>query len=394
MGIYIDPPVWPAHGRQWAHLVSDRSVDELHRFAAAHGIPRRGFERDHYDVPATAYPALVSAGATPVSSREVVRLLGAAGLRRRKAEALAHRAPGNALLQPPRLQRGDLVAVTAPAGPVAAEALWAGVRRLEGFGLRVRVGTHVQDRHRLGYLAGEDADRAADFTAAWMDPEVAGVVCARGGYGTQRLLELLDFRRLAEADPKVLVGFSDVTALHQAFAERLGVVTVLSHVVTSLGRSTEESAEAMRTVLMEPEAVTDLLVGQPVSTVNAGTATGVLVGGNLAMLASEVGSACSRVARGGLVVLEDVDEHPYRLDRMVTQLLRSGWFDGVRGIVLGRFDRCGAPGAAETTLVERLAPLGVPLVTGVDLGHSNSTITVPLGRRATLDAGRGSLRLG
>src|SRR5699024_4496754 len=125
----------------------------------------------------------------------------------------------------------------------------------------VRVGPHVQDRHRLEYLAGADADRAADFTAAWMDPEVAGVVCARGGYGTQRLLQLLDFRRLAEADPKVLVGFSDVTALHQAFAERLGVVTVLSHVVTSLGRSSEESAKALRTALTGPETVTDLLVG-------------------------------------------------------------------------------------------------------------------------------------
>ncbi|MGH3446679.1 MAG: DUF4031 domain-containing protein, partial [Nocardioidaceae bacterium] len=260
MGILIDPPSWSAHGRWWSHLVSDRSVSELHGFAAAQGIPRRGFERDHYDVPSEYYDVLVAAGATPVSPREVVQRLSDSGLRRRKAQAMARRVPGHALLRPRHLEPGDVVAVPAPAGPVPADGLRAGVQRLQSWGLQVRVGDHVLDRHtELGYLAGDDADRAADFTKAWMDPEVSAVMLARGGYGTQRMLDLLDWRRLAEPEPKVLVGFSDVTALHQACAARLGLATVHSHVVTSLGRASEGSAQTLRTTLMQPEPGVDLL---------------------------------------------------------------------------------------------------------------------------------------
>src|SRR3954452_18228823 len=107
MAILIDPPAWPAHGRLWAHLISDLSYDDLHAFAAAHGLPRRGFERDHYDVPDDAYPSLVAAGAQEASTRELLVRLDGAGLRRRKSGAMARRAPGNALLRPPRLEIGD-----------------------------------------------------------------------------------------------------------------------------------------------------------------------------------------------------------------------------------------------------------------------------------------------
>lgn len=397
MTIWIDPPAWPAHGRLWSHLASDASYDELHAFAAAHGVPRRGFERDHYDVPEESFAALVAAGATSVSSRELVRRLTVAGLRRRKADVPARRATGNALLRPRRLRLGDLVSVPAPSGPMAPEALRRGVEVLESWGLRVRVMPHALDRSagELGYLAGTDADRAADFTAAWLDPDVAAVVAARGGYGAHRMIDLIDWRRLAEAAPKILVGFSDVTALHQAVASRLGLVTLHGHVATSLGAAEPASAAAMRALLFSPEAV-DLLDRSSAVRVVPGTATGVLVGGNLAVLAADVGAPHSRTARGGIVLLEDVAESPYRIDRLVTQLLRSGWFDGVRGVVAGAFTRCGAPGAAEAVLRDRLAPLGVPMVTGVDVGHTPTSGSIPLGMRATLDVpveGAASLRL-
>lgn len=393
MAILIDPPSWPARGRLWSHLVSDTSWEELHTFAAAHGIPRRGFERDHYDVPAEVYDDLVAAGAEPVSAHEIVRRLHQGGTRRRKAEAMAHRPAGRVLLRPPRLRPGDVVAVVATAGAVDPDRLDAGARRLEDAGLRVRFEPHVLDRHHdLGYLAATDEERAADFTRAWLDPEVAGIVVARGGYGTERMLNLLDWRRLAEADPTMMVGFSDVTALHQAVAQHLGLVTILGHVATSLGAATPNSTEALRRLLMDPESVIDVFAdqrdaGQPITAVSPGRSAGVLLGGNLALLAAEVGTPTSRVARGGIVVLEDVDEDPYRLDRMVTQLLRSGWFDEVRGIVLGNFTRCGGEGEAEAMLVERLRPLGVPLVTGFDAGHTDTQLPVPLGVWATLDAG-------
>lgn len=396
MGLWIDPPAWAAHGRLWSHLVSDVSYDELHAFAAAAGVPRRGFERDHYDVPAEAYDALVLAGATPVSSRELLKRLATAGLRRRKADAMARRAVGNALLRPPRLRTGDLVAVTATAGPIPPERLEAGLERLLDWDLRVRVLPHVLDRgDELDYLAGTDEDRAADFTAAWMDDEVAAVITGRGGYGTQRMLDLLDWRRLAEARPKILSGFSDITALHQAMASRLGLVTLHSHVTTSLGSASDESAEMMRGMLFEPEAV-DLFHGAEPRAVVTGRATGVLVGGNLALLAAEVGTSFSRPGRGGIVLLEDVTEDPYRIDRLLTQLLRVGWFEGVAGIVAGRFTDCGSESSIDAVVTDRLAPLGVPLVLGFDVGHTSTTRSVPLGIRATLvvpEAGSPSLRL-
>lgn len=396
MAVLVDPPDWPAHGRSWSHLASDTSYDELHAFAAAHGVPRRGFERDHYDVPEEAYPALVAAGAIAVPSRELVRRLSDAGLRRRKADAPARRSTGNALLRPPRLRRGDLVAVPAASGPIPPLRLEEGVAVLESWGLRVRVLPHALDvAEPLSYLAGTDADRAADFTAAWMDAEAAAVVMGRGGYGAQRMLDLLDWRRLAEAAPKVLAGFSDVTALHQAVASRLGLVTLHGHVVTSLASAEPGSVDAMRRMLFEPAAV-DLFEGSAVAVVVTGTATGVLVGGNLSVLAADVGTPLSRPARGGIVLLEDVDEGVYRIDRMLTQLLRSGWLDGARGIVAGAFTRCGDPELVKLALRDRLRPLGVPMVTGFDAGHTSTSHSVPLGVRATLDApadGPAALRL-
>ena len=394
MTILIDPPAWPAHGRLWAHLISDSSLDELHGFAAAHGVPRRGFERDHYDVPAEMYDVLVAAGAKPISAREVVRALETAGLRRRKSRAMARRAPGNELLRPRRLRPGDLVAVCATAGVVPEDRLRRGVEWLESWGLRVQVAPYVLGRHpALSYLAASDLDRAEDFAAAWADPKVSGIVLARGGYGTQRVLDLLDWRRMAETEPKVLVGFSDVTALHQACATRLGLATVHGHVVTSLGASDARSRERLRALLFEPESVTDLLDGQDVTTVVGGVAEGVLVGGNLALLAAELGGPSSRPARGGIVLLEEIGEEPYRIDRMLTQLLRGGWFDRVAGIVVGAFTDCGDPAEVEAVLEDRLVPLGVPMVSSVDVGHTPTSLPVPLGVAARLDADRGRLTL-
>lgn len=386
MPLWVDPPAWPAHGRLWAHLVSDRSLDELHAFAAAQGLPRRGFERDHYDVPAELYEQVVRAGATPVQAKELLARLTASGLRRRKRDAMARRSAGRPLLRPPRLRSGDLVAVPAPAGPVPPERLRAGVAVLESWGLRVRVSPHTLARHpSLGYLAGDDAERAADFTAAWSDDEVAAVVCARGGYGAQRILDLLDWRGLAEGRPKILLGFSDVTALHQAVASQLGLVTIHGHVATSLGGSTPESRERLRLMLFEPTVV-DLLEEAAHEVVLPGSAAGVLVGGNLTMIATGLGGRHAHGATDSIVVFEDVSEEPYRLDRSLTQLLRAGWFDGVRAIVLGEFTDCGDPDQTQRTLRDRLVPLGVPIVSGVDLGHTSSTRTVPLGVVAELAA--------
>ncbi len=391
MTLLIDPPNAPGHGRLWSHLASDTSYDELHRFAATLGIPPRGFDRDHYDIPAERYDVVVAAGATPVSSRELITRLTAAGLRRRKGRTLAPRRPGRPLVRPRRLAAGDRVAVVAPAGPAAPDRLDAGLAVLASWGLDVAVGPHARGTsERFGYLAADDAARADDLMAAWCDPDVRAVICARGGYGVQRMVDLLDWPSLAAAGPKVLVGFSDVTALHQAFAARLGVATVHGPVVTSLGGWADDvSRDHLRSLLMGPEPGLTLAAAGPALV--PGVAEGTLVGGNVALLAAEVGTPNSWPATDSIVLLEEVGEEPYRLDRLLTQLLRSGWFDGARGVAVGDLTDCGPPEAALALVADRLAPFGVPLLAGLPLGHGHRNLAVPLGVRARLDADAGTL---
>ena len=393
MTLLIDPPNAAGHGRVWSHLASDTSYAELHRFAQSLGIPQRGFDRDHYDIPAERYDAVVAAGAVPVSSRELIARLLAAGLRRRKASTLAPKKAGRSLIRAGRLRPGDRVAVVAPAGPVVPERLDRGLAVLESWGLSVSVGEHTRGVHeRFGYLASDDAARADDLMRAWCDPEVQAVFCARGGYGVQRMVDLLDWESIAAAGPKVLVGFSDVTALHQAFAARLGLSTIHGPVVTSLGAGDDESRAHLHSLLFDPEPGV-ALTPSPVETLVGGRAEGVLVGGNIAMLASEVGSRNSLRAAASIAVLEEIGEEAYRLDRLFTQLLRTGWFDEVLGVVLGTFTDCGLPASVRDLAVDRLVPLGVPLLWGAPIGHADRNLAFPYGVPAVLDADAGTLVL-
>jgi muramoyltetrapeptide carboxypeptidase len=283
--------------------------------------------------------------------------------------------------------------VVAPSGPVPPELLHRGCRALTDLGLEVRLAPHVTDRDAdAPFLAGTDAARARDLQAAWCDLDVAAVVCARGGYGAARLMPLLDWDALAAAAPTVLLGSSDITALHDAFGARLGVATLFGPMPagTPLAAEPPDAAtvDALATILLEPERA------RTVTTVGArgvipGRAHGVVVGGTLTLLAASSGTAYARPARDAIALLEDVGEAPYRLDRCLTQLLQAGWFDGARGVVLGSWERCGPD--AEATVVRRLAGLGVPVLAGLGFGHGPSQLTVPLGVPATLDAGEATL---
>ncbi|GLW73890.1 putative carboxypeptidase [Kitasatospora phosalacinea] len=289
-------------------------------------------------------------------------------------------------LRPPALRPGDAVAVVAPAGPVEPEQLAHGVEVLESWGLRVSVAPHVTASH-LGHLAGRDADRAADLQAAWTDPGIAAVLCARGGYGCQRTADLLDWRALAAAAPKPLVGFSDVTELHRLFAARLGVATLHGPMVATAAFAEPGSAAHLHRVLFAPGTVRELpLYGAALAT---GRAQGVLAGGNASLLASSLGGPDPVVPDGCLLLLEEVGEEPYRLDRILTQLRRAGVFGAVAGIVLGDFTDCGPPAAVAELLHDRLAGLGVPVAAGLPAGHGRVQLTVPLGVRAELNAAPG-----
>lgn len=386
--ILIDPPNASGHGRWWSHVASDLSYDELHAFAAAAGIPERGFDRDHYDVPAEFYERMIEAGARPVTSRELLQRLHGSGLRRRKSGLMRPRSPGRTLLLPPALEPGDTVAVIAPAGPADLARVAEGVEIVRGWGLEVLTPDALEPATRP-WLAGADDDRARAIADAWFDPRVRAVLTTRGGFGSHRLVDLLDWRALARlrtTAPAWLVGFSDVTALHQAFASRLGVATVHGPGVATLPALTADAVEALRALLLDHRV--DPLVGEPVV---AGVATGVLVGGNLTVLAASAGTAGLHPARDSIALVEDVNEAPYRIDRLLTQLLRSGWLDGVRGLALGRFTDCGDPAEVRALLVERLTPLGVPLVLDLPVGHVAGPRSLVLGRKVTLDATTGTL---
>lgn len=296
------------------------------------------------------------------------------------------------LTRPRRLTPGDRVAVVATSGPLLPERLGRGVATLESWGLDVVVGRHALETRR--HLAGTDEQRAADFQRAWCDPDVRAVIPARGGSGASRIVDLLDWDAMRAAGPRVLVGFSDVTVLHQAVANRLGLASLLGPMAATEAFAGEEpdqpSVEGLRRALFEPQAARVLADGT-LHAESPGQATGVLVGGTLALLAQSVGTPEHRPARGGIAVLEDVGEPTYRVDALLTQLVRVGWFDGVAGVVLGTWQQCG-PDAVEV-VVERLRPLGVPIATGLPFGHGVPQLTVPLGVEAELDADAGRLAL-
>ncbi|MFJ8310378.1 MULTISPECIES: LD-carboxypeptidase [unclassified Streptomyces] len=300
------------------------------------------------------------------------------------------------LTRPARLRPGARIAVVAPSGPVVEDRLRAGLDILRGWGLEPVATTQVTEKHpELGYLAGEDEKRARDFQEAWCDPGVDAVMCARGGYGAQRMVDLLDWTALRAAGPKVLIGYSDVTTLHEAFAVRLGLATLHGPMASAAAfLQNAATQESLRTTLFEPEAA--MTLGLPgARPLVPGSARGITLGGYLALLATSLATPHARPsAAGGLLLLEDVGEEDHRLDRSLTQLLRAGWLEGVTGIALGSWQECGPyEERVRPVLYERLSRLGVPVVENLGFGHCDTALTMPLGVPAVLDAEAGTITL-
>jgi muramoyltetrapeptide carboxypeptidase len=317
------------------------------------------------------------------------------GLERRRAAArrldpIPPRGYPRRVLIPPPLSRGDVVRVVAPSSPFDPEQLARGVEVLERrLGLVVRRRDDLDARSR--YLAGEDARRIAEWREAVADPDARAIFCARGGYGAMRILPAIDPAPLL-ARPKLLVGFSDVTALHAAL-NRAGLATVHGPVLTQLGRAPEAAVAHLEALLRRgaPAPATGAfpagagLAGT--ATIRPGRAVGPLLGGSLTLLAHLCGTRWLPELRGAILLLEDVDEKPYRLDRYLTQLRLAGALEGVAAIALGQFPGCDTPSLRGAELVRELvAALGVPAIEGIPAGHQDANFAVPLGARATLVA--------
>jgi muramoyltetrapeptide carboxypeptidase len=282
---------------------------------------------------------------------------------------------------PPRLHPGDTLAVVAPSSPFDSERLHRGVARLESLGLRVILPAGLTAAE--GYLAGSDEHRAGLFMEMLQRSDVRALVCARGGYGALRLLARIDFRQMATT-AKLIVGFSDATALLAAFWQRCRWVTIHGPTVSCLADADGETLEQFARLLMGDEA-TVLPAGRALA---PGVAEGVLVGGNLTLLCHLLGTPFFPSLAGRILLLEDRGEALYRVDRMLHHLCLAGALSSLAGLVLGRFDGCGPSGGLERLIHEVFDPFGIPVVTGVAIGHGSRNLAVPLGLPVRLDAGR------
>lgn len=298
------------------------------------------------------------------------------------------------LRRPRALLPGDRVAVLSSSSPANQEQLPVGLDTLRFAGLEpvVYPSAHASGTMRH-YLAGDDAMRASDLRNALRDPDIAGVVFACGGYGAQRTIEAMDWSGLEHIPPKVLAGYSDVTAVLEAVACRLGWASLLGSMVAEADEpAAHYSFGSLLRALQRPGDARETHYPRA-RTVTTGRARGVTLGGNLCLLTASIGTATSLPAAGGILLLEDESEEDYRIDRMLTQLRRSGYLDGVAGIVAGTFVGCGPPERIEEILVERLGDLGIPMITGANHGHGGHVQAFPVGIAAELDADAHTLRL-
>jgi len=294
----------------------------------------------------------------------------------------------------PRLAPGDRVRVIAPAGPVPRAEFEAGMAVL---GQRYEVLYDGAVLSRDGFLAGDDVRRRSELEQALTEEGSKALFCARGGYGILRLLPGLDqaAQALARA-PRPIVGFSDVTALLFWAVARAGVRGVHGPVVTQLGKLPSEDVEALWRLLEQPTppplgSLRALVAGAPVS--------GRLLGGNLEVLTRLLGTPWQPDLRGAVLLIEEIGERPYRIDRLLTHLLLARALDGLAGVVVGDFIGCEEPAgtlgspspSALEVVAERLSPLGVPVVADAPVGHGARNRALPMGARVTLDATAGRL---
>lgn len=304
-------------------------------------------------------------------------------------------------LKPQKLRKRDVIGVIAPASPPSKpEKIESGIRYLESIGYRVKVGGHVRKVH--GYLAGTDEQRAADLNAMFRDPSVKALFVVRGGYGLHRILDLLDYQTI-KRNPKIVVGYSDLTALQLALWRKVGLVTfsgpmVAVEMADRMDPYTEEHFWRVLTSATRVGAL-DSPAGHPTRPIHDGTRTGTLLGGNLSILCALLGTRYCPSWRRALLVLEEVGEEPYRIDRMLMHLLHARVFESISGLTLGQFIDCRAQDTSkpyftvEEVLEHFTRNLPIPVVADLAYGHLPRKLTLPWGVRARIDGSVGRLEV-
>ena len=287
---------------------------------------------------------------------------------------------------PLRLKPGQTIGITAPSGPVNTDDFLKGKAFLESLGLKVAVSKAIFEK--TGYLAGPDRIRVGEMNRLVNDPNIHAIICARGGYGALRILRDLDFKAFAR-HPKIFMGCSDISALLCAVLEKSNMVVFHGPTVCQMGKKDVVTRLFLADAIMKNrpylvEAVDSIII-------TPGQAQGPVLGGNLTILCHLLSTGFLPDFKGCILLLEDVGEAPYRIDRMLTQLLLAGRLDHVAGIALGDFTRCGDPNQVYRVFKDRLGNLNIPVLAGFPVGHGATNVTVPLGPVAVLDTDTNTL---
>lgn len=302
------------------------------------------------------------------------------------------------LLKPPRLSPDDRIGIVAPASaPTSPAVIDSALEAMTRLGFKPLLGKHVRKRH--GFLAGTDRERASDLMSMFADRRISGIFCLRGGYGSSRLLDLLDYSFI-RSHPKLLVGYSDITSLHCALNRIPGLVSMHGPMPGpefsrhDLPAFTVNGFLRTTTIAHAPGGICQGYDSTKVTVLAPGRASGRLVGGNLTLLCASLGTPYQPALAERILFIEEIDEEPYRVDRLLTQLLNAGLLRRVAGIAIGFLQNCTDPKATiskeyrqtvDDVLKERLGNLGVPVVCGLPFGHHRFNATIPVGVRATLD---------
>jgi muramoyltetrapeptide carboxypeptidase len=301
------------------------------------------------------------------------------------------------ILKPKSLSPGDTIAVVSPASPSLTPVFMErGIEAFRQMGYRVVTSHHVHDRHLL--FAGDERARVSDIHAAFRDISVKAIICTRGGCGTAQILPHIDYSLIAK-NPKILVGYSDITALQAAIFNKTGLVSFYGPMMASdFGKSPGHyKVKNFLKILTETKQAIELKnpPSKKMLSLHPGNAEGQLTGGCLSVVAASLGTRYEIDTKGKILFFEDIDEQPHRIDRYLTQLIQSGKLQQAKGIIFGSFPKCEYLtkdnyfkfGVKLLDLIkERIAPLGIPAIYGLQFGHVTNKLTIPFGGNATLDA--------
>jgi len=297
------------------------------------------------------------------------------------------------MIKPKKLKLGDTIGLVAPGSPATEKKVDKACKKLKELGFNVELGKSCYSRY--GYLAGRDELRAEDLNSMFRNTEVDGIICLRGGYGTIRILELLDYN-LIRANPKVFVGYSDITAIHIAINQISNLVTFHGPMAASdlAGDISKFSLESLFNLILGEEF--DGSIKNPIEdliTIHGGVAEGQIIGGNLSLIASTIGTPYEIDTKGKILFIEEIGEEPYRIDRMLNQLKLSNKLQEAEGIILGNFSNC-IPEDPDMSLTleevidDLIKPLNKPTIYNLQAGHCEPKITIPFGVKVRLDADR------